>query len=45
MDVVQQFADKYNLPVPKTFMVAGASKVNKFRIFFSSSNRVIFLKF
>jgi hypothetical protein len=27
MDAVQQFADKYNIPVPKTFFVAGASKV------------------
>jgi len=33
MDAVQQFADKLNFPVPKTFVVAGASKVNKFSIF------------
>ncbi len=30
MDAVQQFAEKLGLPVPKTFLVAGASKVNRF---------------
>jgi hypothetical protein len=29
MDAVQQFADKLNIPVPKTFVVAGASKVKR----------------
>jgi len=29
MDAVQQFADKLGLPIPKTFVIAGASKVNK----------------
>ena len=28
MDATQQFADKLGIPVPKTFVVAGASKVN-----------------
>jgi hypothetical protein len=35
MDAVQQFADKLNLPVPKTFLVAGASKVNQTLIILS----------
>jgi hypothetical protein len=29
MDAVQQFAEKLGVPVPKTFVIGGASKVNK----------------
>jgi hypothetical protein len=35
MDAVQQFAEKLNLPVPKKFFVAGASKVNQTLIILS----------
>jgi hypothetical protein len=31
MDAVQQFAEKLGIPVPKTFAVAGASKVNRLK--------------
>jgi hypothetical protein len=34
MDAVQQFADKLGVPVPKTFVIGGASKVNKCLNFF-----------
>jgi len=45
MDAVQQFADQKSIPVPKTFLVAGASKVSQILDFFSDVNRVsIFLK-
>jgi hypothetical protein len=42
MDAVQQFADKLNFPVPKTFVVAGASKVNNFQYFLLRSLCSIF---
>jgi hypothetical protein len=34
MDAVQQFAQKLGIPVPKTFVVGGASKVKTFLISF-----------
>jgi hypothetical protein len=46
MDAVQQFADKLNIPVPKTFLVGGASKVGQIFVLLSCANRIlIFLKF
>jgi hypothetical protein len=35
MDAVQQFAKQIGLVVPQTFVIAGASKVNKCSILFS----------
>jgi hypothetical protein len=40
MDAVQQFAEKLGIPVPKTFVVAGASKVNRVRNFLSNVKHV-----
>jgi hypothetical protein len=34
MDATQQFADQKSIPVPKTFLVAGASKVSQILDFF-----------
>jgi hypothetical protein len=42
MDAVEQFADKLGLPVPKTFFIGGASKVNKYLKFFFFANRILF---
>jgi len=38
MDAVQQFADKLNISVPKTFLVAGASKVSQIFVLLSSAS-------
>lgn len=37
MDAVQQFTDRQNITTPKTFVVAGASKVNLLTLTLSSS--------
>lgn len=45
MDATQQFAEKLGCPVPKTFVIAGASKVSCYSIIFLVTIIYYLLKF